>query len=136
MRKMMQSKGFTLIELMIVVAIIGVLAAIAIPNYMSYTCKAKQSEAKQALASIRTMQEAFKAENDHYSDSLNGTNSIGWAGVKGKNVRYTYSTENSTGAFNATATEIAQDTFGDDTTQDVWTIDHEGDLSNPTNTCE
>ena len=62
-----KQKGFTLIELMIVVAIIGILAAIAIPNYLSYTCKAKQSEAKSNLGAMATCQEAYNAEFDTYT---------------------------------------------------------------------
>jgi len=59
-------KGFTLIELMIVVAIIGILAAIAIPNFLNYQLKAKTAEAKTNIGAIRTSQEAYKAENDAY----------------------------------------------------------------------
>ena len=60
------SKGFTLIELMIVVAIIGILAAIAIPNFLRYQLKSKTSEAKTNIGAIRTSEEAFAAENDEY----------------------------------------------------------------------
>ncbi len=60
------SKGFTLIELMIVVAIIAILAAIAIPQYKKFQAKAKASEAKTNLGSIATAEEAYKAENDKY----------------------------------------------------------------------
>ena len=60
------NQGFTLIELMIVVAIIGILAAIAIPNFTAYQAKAKQSEAKIALGSIFTAATAFAAENNTY----------------------------------------------------------------------
>jgi type IV pilus assembly protein PilA len=56
-------KGFTLIELMIVVAIIGILAAIAIPNFLTYQAKAKQSEAKVALGAIFTAATAYSAES-------------------------------------------------------------------------
>jgi type IV pilus assembly protein PilA len=50
----MKNKGFTLIELMIVVAIIGILAAIAIPAYQDYTCRAKMSEAVNAVTPAKT----------------------------------------------------------------------------------
>ena len=61
-----RSKGFTLIELMIVVAIIAILAAIAIPQYKKFQLKAKTAEAKTNLGAIRTAEEAYAAENDVY----------------------------------------------------------------------
>ena len=68
MAKMAQ-KGFTLIELMIVVAIIGILAAVALPAYQDYTVRAKISEAVIAASSAKSlMSEAFQ------SDSVTGLN--------------------------------------------------------------
>ena len=61
------TKGFTLIELMIVVVIIGILAALAIPRFMRSTTKAKQSEAKQILKQIYTMQRAYRQYYDTYA---------------------------------------------------------------------
>jgi len=61
-----RSKGFTLIELMIVVAIIAILAAIAIPQYKKFQLKAKTAEAKTNLGAIRTCEEAYAAEHDLY----------------------------------------------------------------------
>ena len=61
-----RKKGFTLIELMIVVAIIGILAAIAIPNFLRFQLKSKSSEGKVNLAAIRTAEESYLAEFGRY----------------------------------------------------------------------
>ncbi len=61
-----KQEGFTLIELMIVVAIIGILAAIAIPNFLTYQMKSRQSEAKTNLQAIKTSEVSFQAERGCY----------------------------------------------------------------------
>lgn len=64
--KLRNRKGFTLVELMIVVAIIGILAAIAIPNFLNFRLKAKTSEAKSNLGGIRSTEVAYVAEWNMY----------------------------------------------------------------------
>ena len=71
MKTLRGSKGFTLIELMIVVAIIGILAAIAIPNFIQYQMRSRTSEAKTNLSAIKTANLAFQAENRCYWSSTN-----------------------------------------------------------------
>ena len=80
-----KQRGFTLIELMIVVAIIGILAALAIPNFLRYQTKSRQSEAKTNLAAAFMAETAFLAEHSYYGNF----SQIGFA-LAGKGNRYTY----------------------------------------------
>lgn len=84
MRRFREQKGFTLIELMIVVAIIGILAAIAIPNFLRFQARAKQSEAKTNLKAAFTAEKSYYAEKDTYIDMT----TAGFAPEAGN--RYTY----------------------------------------------
>jgi len=59
--------GFTLVELMIVVAIIGILAAVAIPSYSKFQAQARQSEAKMALGALYMAEKAHQTENSTYT---------------------------------------------------------------------
>jgi len=68
MNQKLKEKGFTLIELMIVVAIIGILAAIAIPNFRNYQLKAKRGELPTNLKAIKTAEVAYQAENDVFQN--------------------------------------------------------------------
>ena len=129
MKKTLQNqKGFTLIELMIVVAIIGILAAVAIPQYQNFTKKSKSSEAKVILDAIITSQGAYYAEQDRVTGSLTNIGS-----PEGPGKYYIYDTI-------ATNSTIAQATATPNTVgiaaglSSVWSMTYNGGTGEKTYT--
>ncbi|HXW86419.1 MAG TPA: prepilin-type N-terminal cleavage/methylation domain-containing protein [Candidatus Bathyarchaeia archaeon] len=92
----MKKTGFTLIELMIVIAIMALLAMMAVPSFTRFLAKAKRAEAYMHLSAIYMAQKAYWAEHGTYSATLLGANGVGWKpeGYKGggaqENFYYTY----------------------------------------------
>lgn len=72
MNKNRQEKGFSLIELMIVVVIIGILAAIAVPSYQEHLAKSRRADAQAALASVANALERNFTVTGRYDDDVNG----------------------------------------------------------------
>ena len=111
----------------LVVPMIGILAAIAIPNFVKFQCRSKQSEAKANLRSLAVAEESYFAEKGEYSRD---PAAIGFAptGVK---VRYDYViVQAGKDAFVAEARGIREGVAGD-----VWTVDKTRELRNVTNVC-
>jgi prepilin-type N-terminal cleavage/methylation domain-containing protein len=128
--------GFTLLELMIVVVIIGILAALAIPRMMAVSVRAKQAEAKGILKQIYTEQRAYRQLYERYfvpggpADKDN-PNTFAPINVEVQlPARYEYTITTADGGI---ATFIAQATVANpgldgDPAPDTWTIDQNGTL--------
>ena len=82
-RRTQDAEGFTLIELMIVVAIIGILAAIAIPNFVRFQLRSRVGEGKVNLAAIRTAEEAYMMEYARYVPFVSTPQAVGVIGLGG-----------------------------------------------------
>lgn len=144
---MARINGFTLIELMIVVAIVGVLAGIGYPSYQSYVLNSHRSEAKAELSQIALLQEQFYLDHNDYALSLplNATDTgetvlSGWID-ESEHYNFALGASSTVDAFSVIATAVgaqandnecvafeidnfgnasAVDSDGDDTTANCW----------------
>ena len=126
--RMHNRKGFTLIELMIVVVIIGILAAMAIPRFMQTSGKSKKSEAKTILKQLYQLERAYFQEHDAYVAGANTAALVASAlgfDDPGADARYDYSVVVAGATFTATATELA-DADGDGVVNEALTMDQDG----------
>lgn len=129
--------GMTLIELMIVVVVVGILAAIAVPSYRNYVMRAQRSDATATLLRVAAAQEKFYLQNNTYSTDVTaaGLNLTAAAPLNSEHSWYSVAVVahpdpvfagDLTRAFQATATAVAGGAQIADTSCRTFTIDHTG----------
>ncbi|WP_409029384.1 type IV pilin protein [Gracilimonas sediminicola] len=121
-------EGFSLTELLIVLAIIGILVMIAVPLYQNVTTRAKTTEAKTQLSFLHTLQKTYRLEHDTYSDDFA---SLGFEQesliTEGGRARYEIEiTEAGPNRYTATATSIID--FDNDGQLNQWQVTEDGNI--------
>jgi len=126
--KILREEGFSLVELLVVIVIIGILVLLAMPKFSSVITKAKTTEAKMMLKHLHTLEKAFYYENDRYSDNLT---EIGFEQdmliTDGGEARYKIEVVKAdVNTFLAKAIAVVD--FDKDGTFNVWEVDNSGKI--------
>jgi prepilin-type N-terminal cleavage/methylation domain-containing protein len=118
-----KTKGFTLVELMVVIVIVGILAAVAIPKFVEASQKAKASEFPTQLVAIYTGELAYQAQNGTFVTTLQALKDSAYTDLASSSRWFLYSMQNATStSFQGVAT--VNTGFGVATSSDYGTIDH------------
>jgi type IV pilus assembly protein PilE len=120
--------GFTLLELLITLAIVAIIAAVAVPAYNQRVAEARQTGARRNLMSLAQMQEMYRFQNGTYTAAMDDLRTLGWTndtGNPGDVGRYEFSITASS------ATAFTIQAAGDIGTgvEDRWTVDEQGAIN-------
>lgn len=118
-------KGFTLLELLVAIGILGILVALAIPQYEAYRKRGYIAAVKSDLKNASIVQEAYFTETETYTNSLPALLSNGFR--QSSNVSITVSVVGQTYSFSATHANCGADT---------WTYTGFGTITNPPTPCQ
>lgn len=112
--KPVQQKGFTLIELMVVIVIVAILAGIAYPNYTQYVLRTRRADAQSALLQLQGQEEKYFTQCGQYTativgGTISGCSGLGYANSNSPDANYTLSVALNAGnaSYTATATPAA-----------------------------
>ena len=114
-----ETKGFSLLELMIVMAIIGILAGIVYPSYSQYLYETRRSDAWAALSATAAAQERWHSVNFSYTDNISNL-----GGSDSPEGYYTISVVVDGTSYTLTATAVSSDVQAADSGCTVMTLDH------------
>ncbi len=135
---MKSSTGFTLIELMLVITIIGILMAISIPSYRDYVLRGQRTDGQSALLDIASRQERFVAQNNTYTTEISANIGLSMGTTTSQDDQYNMSVAACAGGTIATCyviTATAAGSQASDTDCATITYDSTGTKSGTTAEC-
>jgi type IV pilus assembly protein PilE len=133
MKAIQTQRGVTLIELVVVMIIVGILAAVAIPSYRNYVLRSQRSDAKDALLALATQQEKFYLQCNRYADVIADAPDCAAFELQGaatsENGWYDLDTDadaDPTLGFTATATAVAGENQAQDSECEIFQVTNRG----------